>query len=632
MISTTAFRRLLERLVRSQARAASTTIATPSGASRWLLERVATRCGIDSELHMTFGMLLIVRRCIAFDTHTQTTLAKLLNRKRSALLLTLRGDERAQLADAVRVLVANEREYVASFRTCFPDNLPKGSLAALLEASMRCMALERALATNATSVENPRDAMREYIGGAAQRSAEVEHERCLMEVEQIMVTCEPDALIPGSERASRLLLLADLLEARQIDTHAYKRDFEYCDIDKVYARVFQAAGLARLVDELRLLQPAALGMYVFPLASKWHRFFNGLRGVDAKLPAPDLAAPFRPFVLNWISVNTEKLISWAQKACQIDRWEPFDANVSTSSSVVDVFQSCAELINVLSRHDYLTKTSAALGDVIVAKTIRAYADELLRIECAASVAAPATLDDVARFRAANWRLAALPPQPQSHALQPQSCVRLNNLDAARSMLVDLEQQMNADAIFDDTLAYVKATLNSALACMLYGNARFVQPFIMRLLRSSAAPSVDALFAYLDAQLSITCDAFIDTLFTTYLQRLWDVCMASIELALVADAPTLSATAPADRAEQLLHPLQKFLHADGIGLKKAFFQKSPSYTRVASLILFMQSETAALDDAHATSDEADERIALIMSARAKHQKDAAAKAWLKRTKQ
>jgi hypothetical protein len=153
-------------------------------------------------------------------------------------------------------------------------------------------------------------------------------------------------------------------------------------------------------------------------------------------------------------------------------------------------------------------------------------------------------------------------------------VRLNNLDTARAMLVDLETQMGVDSLFDDTLAYIKSTLNSMLAAMLYGSAHFVQPFVARLLRTPGASS-DALFTYLDAQLSVTCDSLLDTLFTSYLQRLWELCIASVESALLDDGATLSATAPADRAEQLLHPLQKFLHADGIGLKKSYFQKSPA---------------------------------------------------------
>jgi hypothetical protein len=410
-----AFRRLLERLVRAQAKAESTTIATPSGASRWLLERVATRSGVDAELHMTLGMLAIVRRCIAFDASTQTTLSKLLNRKRSALLLTLQGADRELLADVVRVLVAHEREYLASFRTCYPDNLPRGSLAALLEASMRVMAMQRALATNALAVENPRSAMQDYVGGAVQRSAELEIERCVMEVESIVARerhCAADSVVGARQQAAAAL--RSVRGAPDRDSR-YRKDFaDYCEIDKLYARTFQRGAVERLADELRELPASSLGMYVFPLASKLHRFFNGLRGVDSKLAAPDLATPFRPFVLHWITENTTTLINWAKKACVVDRWEPFDTNVSSSSSVVDVFQSCAELINVLARHDFLTHTAhgdaytAVLGDVIVSKTLQTYCDELLRVECATL---SATADELQRFRAAG--LLSAPPSRRS---------------------------------------------------------------------------------------------------------------------------------------------------------------------------------------------------------------------------
>ena len=72
-------------------------------------------------------------------------------------------------------------------------------------------------------------------------------------------------------------------------------------------------------------------------------------------------------------------------------------------------------------------------------------------------------------------------------LSQSSCVRANNLDVARSMLLDLEQQLvqsHGDSDDDDerelftaTLSYAKSTLQQLLAAMALNTARYSQPLI-----------------------------------------------------------------------------------------------------------------------------------------------------------
>ncbi|KAK4052310.1 hypothetical protein OIO90_004391 [Microbotryomycetes sp. JL221] len=169
----------------------------------------------------------------------------------------------------------------------------------------------------------------------------------------------------------------------------------------------------------------------------------------------DFSAWFEPYVRRWIATTEAKTRQWVQAAIQHDKFEP-EGEDSHSSSIVDLIDSCKSATdfivklkwpNEFENAKYLTALSKA-----IARSIELYATQLEDMFIAEMFPrhSQGQIDkDVARPSAwlTKAKLAVQGDKKvEPFVFRPESCVKLNNIQAARKLLDTLYSSLDADKI------------------------------------------------------------------------------------------------------------------------------------------------------------------------------------------
>ncbi|KAK4048423.1 hypothetical protein OIV83_004769 [Microbotryomycetes sp. JL201] len=169
----------------------------------------------------------------------------------------------------------------------------------------------------------------------------------------------------------------------------------------------------------------------------------------------DFSAWFEPYVRRWIATTETKTRQWVQAAIQHDKFEP-EGEDSHSSSIIDLIDSCKsatdfiiklEWPNEYENAKYLTALSKA-----IARSIELYATQLedMFISEMFPRHSHGPIDkEVARPSAwlTKAKLAVQGDKKiEPFVFRPESCVKLNNIQAARKLLDLLYSSLDADKV------------------------------------------------------------------------------------------------------------------------------------------------------------------------------------------
>ncbi|KAH7927207.1 hypothetical protein BV22DRAFT_1085505 [Leucogyrophana mollusca] len=274
---------------------------------------------------------------------------------------------------------------------------------------------------------------------------------------------------PGVNRALPLLLMTDELEKST----------------KLLDKRFPEPLLGR-VDLVSLVVEMVVPLFVSELEGSSKRLFeSSMNGPTPDVPIQDIFALYRrtktllsmfqafcpkghvdfdlglffePYVRQWLIDTDNKTNQWVQAAIAADKFEAENAE-GHSSSIVDLFDSLRSPITFLQDLEWSDEYQEARFFTSLSKTISKAVEQYCRsvedrfmtemfprpTEYLQAQRSSAWLERVKRVAATGER------KVEPFDFRPESCVKLNNVGAARKLLDNMYNQMQVDKI-TETLA------------------------------------------------------------------------------------------------------------------------------------------------------------------------------------
>eukprot|EP01114_Cavostelium_apophysatum_P022335 TRINITY_DN8046_c0_g1_i1.p1 TRINITY_DN8046_c0_g1~~TRINITY_DN8046_c0_g1_i1.p1 ORF type:complete len:375 (-),score=119.11 TRINITY_DN8046_c0_g1_i1:64-1143(-) len=331
-----------------------------------------------------------------------------------------------------------------------------------------------------------------------------------------------------------------------------------------------------------------------------------------------------PFLRSWMDKLKKKFSDWVENAVKIDKWTPIDKETLVSSSAVDLFCMFSEPSRIISELPSAMSEKEAASFAtsygsIVSEVIVLYAKRLS--ESLTSEYSQEHVDRVL-FEAKNFssdstskltrhssplpegqkketnffiplkqlrsKLGMKSSSPNSsplvnraldpaNQLTPSSCIRMNNLEFARTKLSEMiESQPIYEHSFDEAFSYLKKKLDWMLMWNVLSANLLLQKELNQCIRSSTrnkkrsnsspTPS-DTIMTYLDRQLEVLYDNLFAPLFRRILCALWEVVVQDVKK-IGAPGQKKLKEKQIKNAEQILEELKSFFHAGGKGLSSA----------------------------------------------------------------
>ncbi|EIW76820.1 cytoplasm protein [Coniophora puteana RWD-64-598 SS2] len=170
----------------------------------------------------------------------------------------------------------------------------------------------------------------------------------------------------------------------------------------------------------------------------------------------DVGAFFEPYVRQWLLDTDNKTAQWVQAAIAADKFEA-DTEQGHSSSIVDLFDSLRSPISFLQDLEWSDEYQEARFFTSLSKTISKAIEMYCRNveELFMSEMFPRPTDYLQPQKSSAWlekakqlAVAAGEKKVEPFNFQPQSCVKLNNVEAARRLLDNMYNQMNVDKVME----------------------------------------------------------------------------------------------------------------------------------------------------------------------------------------
>ncbi|KAF8968851.1 homology domain-containing protein [Flammula alnicola] len=243
---------------------------------------------------------------------------------------------------------------------------------------------------------------------------------------------------PGVNRALPLLLMTDEIERER---KALIRGS--WTLSRYSSRLS-----SRLITELR--------------NSQKRLFESSMNGPTPDVPIQDIFALYRrttyygvfePYVRQWLVNTDDKTKQWVEAAISHDKFEA-EGTEGHSSSIVDLFDSLRSPINFLQELEWEDEYQEGRFFTSLAKTISKAIDQYCRsIESLfLNEMFPRPSDYLQPQKSSAWlekaRQLAITGEKRVEPFnfRPESCVMLNNVEAARKLLDNMYNQMQADKI------------------------------------------------------------------------------------------------------------------------------------------------------------------------------------------
>ncbi|KAI0078393.1 hypothetical protein K474DRAFT_1744807 [Panus rudis PR-1116 ss-1] len=166
----------------------------------------------------------------------------------------------------------------------------------------------------------------------------------------------------------------------------------------------------------------------------------------------DIAGFFEPYVQQWLTNTHEKTTQWVQAAIAADKFEA-EGPEGHSSSIIDLFDSLRSPINFLDELEWSDEYQEAKFYTSLSKTISRAIEQYCRSveELFMAEMFPRPTDFIQPQKSSAWlekakQLATTTGEKKLNPFnfRPESCVKLNNIQAARRLLDNMYAQMKAD--------------------------------------------------------------------------------------------------------------------------------------------------------------------------------------------
>ncbi|KZT23013.1 hypothetical protein NEOLEDRAFT_1243488 [Neolentinus lepideus HHB14362 ss-1] len=266
---------------------------------------------------------------------------------------------------------------------------------------------------------------------------------------------------PGVNRALPLLLMTDEIEkaAKNLDKRFPEPLLGQIDIVSLVVEIQIPHFLGDLENSRkRLFEDSMNGptpdVPIEDIFALYRRTKTLLGMYEAFCPAAhtdfDLGEFFEPYVRQWLINTDNKTAQWVQNAIAADKFQAEDAS-GHSSSIVDLFDSLRSPIQFLQDLEWSDEYQEARFATSLAKTISKAVEQYCRSveELFMAELFPRPADFLQPQKSSAWlekakQLAQGEKKIEPFNFQPESCVKLNNVEAARKLLDNMYNQLQAD--------------------------------------------------------------------------------------------------------------------------------------------------------------------------------------------
>ncbi|KAH9477087.1 hypothetical protein JR316_0011003 [Psilocybe cubensis] len=269
---------------------------------------------------------------------------------------------------------------------------------------------------------------------------------------------------PGVNRALPLLLMTDEIEkgAKGLDKKFPEPLLGKIDIVSLFVEMV----VPKLIGELqasqkRLFESSMNGptpdvpiQDIFALYRRTTMLMGMYRAFVPEGPFDfQIAVFFEPYVRTWLTNTDNKTKQWVEAAISHDKFEA-ESVEGHSSSIVDLFDSLRSPINFLQELEWADEYQEGRFFTSLSKTISKAIDQYCRsIETLfLNEMFPRPSEYIQPQKSSAWlekakQLAVTgEKRVEPFNFRPESCVKLNNVEAARKLLDNMYNQMKADEI------------------------------------------------------------------------------------------------------------------------------------------------------------------------------------------
>ncbi|PIL25950.1 hypothetical protein GSI_11704 [Ganoderma sinense ZZ0214-1] len=271
---------------------------------------------------------------------------------------------------------------------------------------------------------------------------------------------------PGVNRALPLLLMTDEIEknAKLLDKRFPEPLLGHLDIVSLMLEVQIPHFLMDLDDSKRRLFEDSMNgptpdVPIQDIFALYRRTKTLLGMYKAFCPNGeitfDLGGFFEPYVRQWLVNTDNKTTQWVQAAIAADKFQA-EGEEGHSSSIVDLFDSLKSPIQFLQDLEWIDEYQEARFFTSLSKTISKAINQYCTTveEMFMSEMFPRPTDFLQPQKSSAWLEKAKQltdrgeKKAEAFTFQPESCVKLNNIEAARRLLDGMYAQIEADKKMD----------------------------------------------------------------------------------------------------------------------------------------------------------------------------------------
>ncbi|KAF9021669.1 hypothetical protein BDZ89DRAFT_1071208 [Hymenopellis radicata] len=269
---------------------------------------------------------------------------------------------------------------------------------------------------------------------------------------------------PGVNRALPLLLMTDEIEksAKLLDKRFPSPLLEQLDVVSLMVEIVIPAFIHELQNsQKRLFESSMNGptpdvpiQDIFALYRRTKTLL-GMFSAFVSNAQLDLDIPqfFEPYVRQWLINTDAKTGQWVEAAIAADQWQA-EASEGHSSSIVDLFDSLRSPINFLQDLEWEDSYQNARFFTALAKTVSKAVEQYCRSVEGLFLTEmfPRPTDYLQPQKSSAWlekaRQLAITGEKKVEPFnfQAESCVKLNNVEAARKLLDNMYNQMEVDKL------------------------------------------------------------------------------------------------------------------------------------------------------------------------------------------
>ncbi|KAJ7250491.1 hypothetical protein B0H12DRAFT_1120580 [Mycena haematopus] len=272
---------------------------------------------------------------------------------------------------------------------------------------------------------------------------------------------------PGANRALPLLFMTDELEktVKALDTRFPEPLLGQLDLVPLVVEV-QVPQLLRDIDasQKRLLESPDVPIQDIFTLYRRSKMLLGMYTAfcpDGRVDDFNINAFFEPYVRQWLLITDSKTGQWVEAAIRADKFHAESAE-GQSSSIMDLFASLRSPIDFLLdlgwEDEFQDARFFTALSRSIAKAVEQYCRTVGELFMSEMFPGPSTETPKRHQRqqssGAAWlerarQLAAIQDRKavaEQFTFRPESCVKLNNVEAARRLLDDMYTQIQADRI------------------------------------------------------------------------------------------------------------------------------------------------------------------------------------------